>query len=856
MRLCYGVPAFSLMETHANPKPLVREQALAPRAFDRSDIGPLLLLVGCVLAMFWRAVFTPAMFFYRDVFNYSYPHARFIQQACRQGFLPYWNPYLNFGEPVLANPNFLFFYPSTLLLIALPIDLGYVLHYVLHYMLAAVGAYGLARRWGLSRAAAFFAGFIFAFNGPMLSLGNLYNHMAAAAWIPWALLLTDKAVRSSSRRPWILLAVVFALQFLAAEPFTLIATFALSLAYALFQDAATPTRSVRRVLVAFFFVGVLMVALAAVQLLPSLSLLSTSRRGIEGLPFNETTSWSFHPLHMLEMVIPNFFGSPISSATIWSLVLSNRNMPYYASLFVGFIPLFLALAGWALGKDRRRTFAGVAALVLLVLSFGRFTPVFAFVYLLLPPLALVRFPAKLLIPMLLLVSLLAGMGLDILRGPAPAWKDLRRRMVRPLAVLLGCVVIAWLAALLVPGLLDPPTQWMLIKTNKMFVRTPAGELTSAQAAEAAAYFLNMLRIMLPGLCGFALGALLWLGALERESRRAQRILPAIVALALGQMALANYPTNPTVPKSFYTYRPPVLDHFEPSHKPYRFAYIFREAQAPVTTPDVQGFLNFESIPQAADYSPAAQIALRDRLILSRGSMLLDIEGATNIDVEGSYPPYLFAFWVYAIRNLPDPALTACLLGRANVRYMIQRSREATSTLREVAPIFNGSSAPNYLYEDLCLVPRAFAAGGAVRFDSVADSLRLLADPAFDATGEVFLSPDSAGAPTASPAGPAGTVQIAVYRPNEVTLSARLSRAGYVTLLDRFDPGWHARIDGQEVRVFRVHQLFRAVYCREGEHVVRFYYQQPGLRAGLILSIVTLAGLAAAYVAAPRGHSQG
>ena len=116
---------------------------------------------------------------------------------------------MNYGEPVLANPNFLFFYPSTLLLILLPVDFGYKLHYIAHFVLAGAGTYFLARRWAESRPAAFLAGFVFAFSGPVLSLGNFYNHVAAAAWIPWALLLTDQALEGRSRRPWILLTLVF-----------------------------------------------------------------------------------------------------------------------------------------------------------------------------------------------------------------------------------------------------------------------------------------------------------------------------------------------------------------------------------------------------------------------------------------------------------------------------------------------------------------------------------------------------------------------------------------------------------------------------------------------------------------------
>ncbi|MCJ7502364.1 MAG: hypothetical protein MUP80_04810, partial [Acidobacteriia bacterium] len=258
--------------------------ATTRRSLDRADLALLTLLVASLVALFSKVLFTSAMFFYRDVFSYSYPHAGFIHEICRQGHLPYWNPYLNYGEPVLANPNFLFFYPSTLLLVLLPLDFAYQLHYILHFALAAVGTYLLARRWAESRWAAFLAAAVFAFSGPVLSLANFYNHVAAAAWIPWALLLTDSALEGRSRRPWILLTLVFALQFLAAEPFTLMATFGLSLAYAFFRAGSMrrPLAAANvRLVASFALVGGLMLALSAVQLLPSLDLLSHSRRGTE-----------------------------------------------------------------------------------------------------------------------------------------------------------------------------------------------------------------------------------------------------------------------------------------------------------------------------------------------------------------------------------------------------------------------------------------------------------------------------------------------------------------------------------------------------------------------------------------------
>jgi hypothetical protein len=823
--------------------------AAEPPSLGCADLAAVALLVGCVVVLFWKVVFTPAMFFYRDVFNYSYPHARFIHEALGHGYLPYWNPILNYGEPVLANPNFLVFYPSTLFLALLPVDFAYSMHYVAHIALAGVGTYWLARRWRQSRSAAFFAALVFAFSGPVLSLGNFYNHVAAAAWIPWALLMTDRALESRSRRPWILLTLVFALQFLAAEPFTLIATFGLSVACA-FYRTGNPRRLLgeenRRILAAFVVVGLLMLALSAVQFLPSLDLLEHARRGTEGLPFNETTSWSFHPLGLLEFVLPGFFGSPFDGPSLWTLVLNCRNMPYFPSFFVGFVPIFFALAGWALGQDRRRVFAAGSALLLILLSFGRFTPLFALAYLLIPPLALVRFPVKLLVPALLFLALLGGWGFDALRRPGNEISERGRRLQLPLLTLLACVLLVWIVSFLAPAWITGPAEWVLLRTNQMFMRNAAGALTPAMVSGAKAFLLKMLQWQLPGLAGFALGGALWTVGLQRGAVWARRAFPPVIILGLVQMVAVNYSANPTVPRSFYAYRPPVLDHFQASAQPYRFAYVFREATKASDLPQPQAFLNLQSVPGASDLSPTAQRAFRDRLILARGSMLEGVEGVANIDVERSFPPFLYDFWHF-VRSLDaDEARTACLLGRTNVKYQILSGRETNSVTREVAPIFNGSPKPSYLYENLCTVPRAYVAESVLKSSDPAQILTKLSEPTFDAEKQVFLADEARAVALTEGWGSLGRVEITERRPNLVRLRTQLSRPGYVLLLDRFDPNWHATLDGREVRVSRANLLFRAVYAEAGTHEIRFYYRQRGLAAGTAISLVALAILAGLY----------
>src|SRR5208282_6316279 len=134
-----------MTQIHSDPSPEAPDAAVSPVPFTRADAAAVVLLIGSLAGMFWKVVFTSAMFFYRDIYNYTFPSARFIHDLCHQGFLPYWNPYLNYGQPVLANPNLLFFYPFTLLIVLLPVDVAYTMHFLVHFALAGIGVYLLAR---------------------------------------------------------------------------------------------------------------------------------------------------------------------------------------------------------------------------------------------------------------------------------------------------------------------------------------------------------------------------------------------------------------------------------------------------------------------------------------------------------------------------------------------------------------------------------------------------------------------------------------------------------------------------------------------------------------------------------------
>jgi hypothetical protein len=831
----------SMTLIHSDPSPDDRARTQEPGLFTRRDAVAVVLLIGSLVGMFWKVVFTSAMFFYRDIYNYTFPSARFIHDLCHQGFLPYWNPYLNYGQPVLANPNLLFFYPFTLFIVLLPVNVAFTMHFLVHFALAGIGVYVLARSWGQTYLGAFIAAIVFMLSGPVLSLGDLYNQSACAAWIPWALLATDRGLKSRRLRPWILLIVIFSFQWLAGEPFTMLATFGLCFAYAFYRCGVASklwSKPNLCLLTIFFLVGAGMMLLCAAQFLPASDLLSQSRRGLQGLRFRETANWAVNPFSLPEMMVPDFFGAGIGTPTGWLWLMSDSNLPYLLSIFLGFVPLFFALAGWALGHDTRRKFAAGAAGVFLLLSFGHFTPVFALAYLLFPPLTVVRYPVKLLILVTFLLAILAGWGFDALRSPASPWKTHGRRLLTPLKIFLACILAVVAMAWMLPGLIMSPTRWVLSRLGE----------TPFNLQQMPDFLVTALRYTLPGLAGFCLGGILLAYGLEQGKSWARPGLYAFVLLAIGQLAMVNYGANPTVSKTFFTYRPPVLDKFKDPPGTYRVASFWPIVQMP-DTQNVQTYVNFESIPETAGYGPAAQGAFQARLQLAAGSMLNQVEGNINLDLERSLPPYVYDIEIYQDRHATDPLHVDCLLGRTNVKYIIRPTPADSAATRAMGDLFNGSPLPSRLYEDLCFVPRTFVAGNALFSINSDETLDHLASPDFDALNTVILaapngSAPAMNAPTDSP--PADQVEIVHRDPNSVTLQAQLARPAYVVLLDRYDPNWQATLDGRPAPVFRANQIFRAVYAGAGVHEIRFEYHQRGFRLGMIISLLTLVTLAALY----------
>jgi hypothetical protein len=110
-------------------------------------------------------------------------------------------------------------------------------------------------------------------------------------------------------------------------------------------------------------------------------------------------------------------------------------------------------------------------------------------------------------------------------------------------------------------------------------------------------------------------------------------------------------------------------------------------------------------------------------------------------------------------------------------------------------------------------------------------------------------------PTTQPAGAqeSGEPHLAYERvsSDEIRVKATVPSAGYLRILESFDPGWRAMVDGAPVEILPADDAFCAVFLTPGAHDLRMTYHTPGAMAGIVLSLVSLGLLAAVLFYASR-----
>lgn len=260
--------------------------------------------------------------------------------------------------------------------------------------------YLLARRWTNTDYAGALAGFLYVFNGVMFASFIWPNYLVTLGWMPFVVLLAEKAWREGGR--WIVGAsIVSALQMLTGAPevilFTWIITGALCLCDTL-RAGVSRGILLRRLV----FVVILTAGLAAAQLLPFFELLQWSHRDSAFA----TGKWQLPLWGWGNFLVPLYNAFETPSGQYY-----QYDQGFLSSVYLGGVAITFMLIGLIRWPDVRVWVLFILAVVSLAFAFGDQTLVFTTVRDIVPLLGVARYPVKFLFILAFAVPLIAGCGL-------------------------------------------------------------------------------------------------------------------------------------------------------------------------------------------------------------------------------------------------------------------------------------------------------------------------------------------------------------------------------------------------------------------------------------------------------------
>jgi hypothetical protein len=345
-------------------------------------------IVLVAMAGYWQVAFFRYTLKWDDVDQY-FPWRYFVSECLRNDVLPFWNPYQHWGYAMHADPQSGVWYPVVWVISLLH---GYDVYanqfdFMLHIVLGGIGMFLLVNRFVNDRRVAFLIGCSYMLSGFFVGNAQHLTYMVSGAWIPFVLFYYSKIYGGVTWRNTIACALCFFMMTTGGYPaFTIVVAYALLVIF-LVKIVSEYRKKNAAVAKRFFFYNLLFLFVSV--LLCSGSLLSayiskdyilrSSKLPLEIVNFNP-----FSPQSLISLMLP------LASAKNPQLLGTNISM---SNMYFGIVMLAVFIVALFRKKTRFEKIVLFTGLFFLLAAFGKYTPVRALLYYLVPLMNLFRFPS-------------------------------------------------------------------------------------------------------------------------------------------------------------------------------------------------------------------------------------------------------------------------------------------------------------------------------------------------------------------------------------------------------------------------------------------------------------------------------
>lgn len=780
----------------------------------RPDLLALALLTLIATAFFADVWIGSGNFYMRDLSRYYYPTKQVLREIVQNGEFPYWNRYFGAGQPIAANPEHEVFYPFTWLILLPSYDLGYRLHILVHIYIGLFGMYAFLRSLQIRSSAAFFGALAFGLGGIYLSYVNLLPILFCAAWLPLTCMYVRKFLLTPRVRYFALAALFLGLQFVVAEPTTVMQTGLLLGMYALYRgwyaarDAELSwTHAIPEMLSRVAFIGLISVvsfAMGAAQMVPALDHVADSARS-KPFDFSLVSAWSMPWAKYAELIYPNFLGHISIDRVMWYWgggLYPGMGSPFLFNIYAGLLITALAVAALFV-RPRGGRFVLLLFLVSSLIALGGHTPMLKLLYKLHIAQS-IRYPEKFILIAVFAATVLATQMLHRMLSGDQDVRDAAMGFVLATTLVAAVIAVAGFTPFYGQGFVKV---WGLTggAAKKM---TEISHHDWIFAAIRGLLLFGLLRVV------YVIKRPLWL-------------VLAFVFVAADMGPVSNH-INPRMPARFFLQDPAALAQFHPNRSAYR---VFHEGDWYGREPIARDYFSAGSavywivrnglMPEIPAGHGLQMVIDRD---YDKTALLPTLE---LIDSVWDVKRYGRADWWRPFAAMSN------IWYRGNYRKFADEKKRTKGDLTKSDPIAFEEIKEHY--------PRYYFADQLVTIRDRRDFVDRLHTP-----GRYSLAAAFVKAPAFTPA--RGVVRGVRETANTATIDVEAAGKSFLVMSVTPHKYWRITIDGKRARPVIANIGYQGIVVPAGRHRVAMRYRNDLAANTMIVSIaVTLLLIAAAFV---------
>lgn len=728
----------------------------------------------------------PFKFMGVDEVREFYPLLDFTFDSFRSLTLPLWNPYNFSGYSHIGDYASAVFYPLHIFMFVLGKPYMLIVLKLSVSLLAGVFTYVYLRVIKLSKISSYFGAIAFAFSSTMqIWTSELWQSAHSFLWLPLVLFSIEKILSEKKNKFVILLGLSIAMSIMGGYIQPTIYLLIIGFLYSIFRifDIKKNKLSIAFRLATGLLLGF---GVSAVQLFPAIEAYMLSPRSQVTL-HDLNISFLLSLWQIVTFFIPDFFGN-IATGN-WML---HRPGQYYESMiYVGLVPVLLTcLSIWNRQYKKYVMFFTVTFLISLSFTFD--LPTSRLIYDFSLPFLSSAIPIRIIFVTVFAVSVLSAIGFEWWIGANSLKKTFLS--ILPVSIIFtvvgGFIFYAFYGKLVINSF---PTGWYEISFKNFVI--PAFTVISAFGILLVGQFVKKNKIFF--------GSIL------------------ITGLFFSSFFFAHKYIVFSNEKFIY-----------PNHQLFEFIKMtqgldrywgYGSASLP------NNFATIYKIYSPEGYDPVNNSSYNELLSSARKGVYDGIFSRSDALL---YPVTEFPF-----KNIDDPRYR--IMDMLGVKYLgfekgelskIDASRMSQERYEKIWEKNNF-----IVFENKKAYSRVYLADRFILRTDKKESINELYDKNIDFAKTVISSENIPIKESES----TGSAKIINYSQNRITVETDTLSPKILVLSDSFYPGWKAKINNMETKIYKVNSALRAAVVPKGKNIVEIYYEPLSFYLGVLISCVSI-----------------